>query len=302
MSLVKISDLPAGSSVATTDLFESSQGASAPYTSRRVTGTQVRSFVLGGPVAIPADVVNHVSVSGGALGTTPTIATTSSAADVGLRLQSKGQGRTSLTSELGTLFSAAPNGGITPVNNILAIATATNSAPALVAEGSDANIGLSFNAKGSGFMLLSMGAGGVLQLAPGGSEKMRVDADGRVGIGTSAPGTRLDVSGTVSMTSYREAVFAITDGTTVNLDPNNGSIQTWTLGANRTPGQANWNAGQSITLMVDDGSAFTITWSTLAVVWVTGGGTAPTLNTSGFTTIALWKVGTTIYGARVGDA
>ena len=101
---------------------------------------------------------------------------------------------------------------------------------------------------------------------------------------------------------YTEEVFAITDGTTVNLDPNNGSIQTWTLGASRTPGQANWNAGQSITLMIDDGTAYTITWSTLAVVWVTGGGTAPTLNTSGFTTITLWKVGTTIYGARVGDA
>ena len=101
---------------------------------------------------------------------------------------------------------------------------------------------------------------------------------------------------------YTEEVFAITDGTTVNLDPNNGSIQTWTLGANRTPGQANWAAGQSITLLVDDGSAFTITWTTLAVVWKTDGGTAPTLNTTGETVIALWKVGTTIYGARVGDA
>jgi hypothetical protein len=100
---------------------------------------------------------------------------------------------------------------------------------------------------------------------------------------------------------YTEEVFAVTDGGTVNLDPNNGSIQTWTLGANRTPGQANWAAGQSITLMVDDGSAYTITWSTLAPVWTTDGGAAPTLNTSGFTTIALWKVGSTIYGARVGN-
>lgn len=101
---------------------------------------------------------------------------------------------------------------------------------------------------------------------------------------------------------YTEEVFAITDGATVNLDPNNGSIQTWTLGANRTPGQANWAAGQSITLMIDDGTARTITWSTLAVVWKTDAGVAPTLNTAGFTVVALWKVGTTIYGARVGDA
>jgi hypothetical protein len=102
--------------------------------------------------------------------------------------------------------------------------------------------------------------------------------------------------------NYTETVFAITDGTTVNLDPNNGPIQTWTLGANRTPGQANWAAGQSITLMIDDGSARTITWTTLGVVWETNGGTAPTLNTTGFSVIGLWKVGTIIYGARVGDA
>jgi hypothetical protein len=101
---------------------------------------------------------------------------------------------------------------------------------------------------------------------------------------------------------YTEEVFAVSDGSTVSLDPNNGSIQTWTLGASRTPDQANWAAGQSITLLVDDGSAFAITWTTLAVVWKTNGGTAPTLNTDGFTVIVLWKVGTTIYGARVGNA
>jgi len=102
--------------------------------------------------------------------------------------------------------------------------------------------------------------------------------------------------------SYTETVFTVTDGATVNLDPNNGSIQTWTLGASRTPGQANWAAGQSITLMIDDGTAFAITWSTLGVVWETNAGSAPTLATTGFTVIVLWKVGTTIYGARVGDA
>ena len=101
---------------------------------------------------------------------------------------------------------------------------------------------------------------------------------------------------------YTEEVFAVVDGVTVNLNPNNGSIQTWTLGANRTPGQASWAAGQSITLMVDDGTARTITWTTLAVVWKTNGGSAPTLNTTGYTVIVLWKVGAIIYGARVGDA
>ena len=54
--------------------------------------------------------------------------------------------------------------------------------------------------------------------------------------------------------------------------------------------------------MVDDGTAYTITWSSLPVVWKTDGGSAPGLNLTGETAIQLWKVGTTIYGARVGDA
>jgi len=102
--------------------------------------------------------------------------------------------------------------------------------------------------------------------------------------------------------NYTETVFAVVDTAGAVLDPNNGPIQTWTLGASRTPTQANWAAGQSITLMIDDGTAYAVTWTTLAVVWTTDSGVAPTLKTSGFTTITLWKVGTTIYGARVGNA
>jgi hypothetical protein len=54
-----------------------------------------------------------------------------------------------------------------------------------------------------------------------------------------------------------------------------------------------------MTLMIDDGTAYTVTWSSLSVVWV--GGTAPTLATTGFTVLVLWKVGTTIYGALTGS-
>lgn len=100
---------------------------------------------------------------------------------------------------------------------------------------------------------------------------------------------------------YTEEVFAVS-GTTPALSPTDGSIQTWTLSGNSTPTAGTWAAGQSLTLMIDDGTAYTITWSSLAVTWKTDGGTAPTLNTSGETAIQLWKVGTTIYGARVGDA
>lgn len=100
---------------------------------------------------------------------------------------------------------------------------------------------------------------------------------------------------------YTEEIFAVT-GTTPALSPTNASIQTWTLSGNSTPTAGTWAAGQSMTLMIDDGTAATVTWTTLAVTWKTDGGVAPTLNTTGFTVITLWKVGTTIYGARVGNA
>jgi len=101
--------------------------------------------------------------------------------------------------------------------------------------------------------------------------------------------------------SYTEGIFAVT-GTTPALSPTNATIQTWTLSGNSTPTAGIWANGQSLTLMVDDGTAYTITWTSLAVTWKTNGGTAPTLNTTGYTVIQLWKVGGVIYGARVGDA
>ena len=92
-------------------------------------------------------------------------------------------------------------------------------------------------------------------------------------------------------------MFAIT-GTTPALDPANGTIQTWTLSGASTPTDG-LVAGEAITVMVDDGTANTITWPTM--IWVNNGGSAPTLATTGYTVIAVWKVGTTLYGALVGD-
>lgn len=101
---------------------------------------------------------------------------------------------------------------------------------------------------------------------------------------------------------YTEEVFTITDGASVNLDPANGTIQLWTLGANRTPTATGFDSGQSMLLMVDDGASRDIIWSSVAVTWKTDGGSAPELNLTGFTPILLWKVDSTIFGARVGDA
>ena len=107
-----------------------------------------------------------------------------------------------------------------------------------------------------------------------------------------------------TITGTKETVFTITDGAAFEIDPANGGIQTITLGASRTPKGTNFTAGQSVTLMINDGTAYTITWTdatfgTGGVIWV--GGTAPTLATTGFTVIELWEVGTQVYGALVGN-
>ena len=101
-----------------------------------------------------------------------------------------------------------------------------------------------------------------------------------------------------------EDVFTITDGAAFEVDPGNGSIQLITLGASRTPKCTNFVAGESITLMVNDGSTYTLTWTD--ATWGAGGviwteGTAPTLATTGFTVLQFWKVSTQVYGAHVGD-
>ena len=101
-----------------------------------------------------------------------------------------------------------------------------------------------------------------------------------------------------------EDVFTITDGAAFEVDPGNGSIQLITLGASRTPKATNFTAGESITLMVNDGTAYTITWTDATwgsggVIWK--GGSAPTLATTGYSVIQFWKVSTQVYGASVGD-
>jgi hypothetical protein len=132
------------------------------------------------------------------------------------------------------------------------------------------------------------------------TERMRIDSTGLITIAGSLKDPA--ITGTIL-----EDVYTISDGAAFEIDPGNGSIQLITLGASRTPKVTNFAAGESVTLMVDDGTAYTLTWtdSTFGgsgVVWKTDAGVAPTLNTSGYTVIVLWKVSTQVYGARVGNA
>ena len=97
--------------------------------------------------------------------------------------------------------------------------------------------------------------------------------------------------------SIVEQVFALT-GTAPSLDPSNGTVQTHTLSGATTYTDA-LSDGEAITLMIDDGAGQAVTWPTMT--WINNAGAAPDLATTGYTTVQLWKVGTGLYGALVGD-
>ena len=117
-----------------------------------------------------------------------------------------------------------------------------------------------------------------------------------------APGTATTFTAQQTFKEVKDTVHTITDGAAFEIDPGNGSIQVVTLGASRTPAATNFEAGQVVLLGIDDGTDYTITWSTVNPTWVKAGGTAsaPTLATTGYTWIMLWKVASTVYASEVG--
>lgn len=109
-----------------------------------------------------------------------------------------------------------------------------------------------------------------------------------------APGTATTFTAQQTFAELKEMVYDLAGA---SIDPANGSVQYKALSGNTTFTEA-LEAGQSITLMIDDGTAYTVTWPTTS--WV--GGSAPTLPTSGYGVIVLWKISTTLYGKYIGAA
>jgi hypothetical protein len=92
-----------------------------------------------------------------------------------------------------------------------------------------------------------------------------------------------------------ETVYSLT-GTA--LDPNNGTVQTKTIGANTTFTDS-LSAGESMSLHLTSASSYTITWPT--ITWITGtGNNAPTLTAAD--TLVLFKISTTLYGVWIGSS
>jgi hypothetical protein len=93
-----------------------------------------------------------------------------------------------------------------------------------------------------------------------------------------------------------EEEFTIT-GTTPEINPANGTQQVWTLTGASTP-TFNFATGQSLSLMVDDGTAGTITWPA-GTKFV--GGAAPVLATTGNSGMVIQNRAGTYYVTATGD-
>lgn len=104
----------------------------------------------------------------------------------------------------------------------------------------------------------------------------------------------IDVNGEIIEKVYTNASVA----TSFTLEASNGTIQNLTLSNNVTTITDSLADGEAITLVVDDGSGYAITWSTTK--WV--GGSTPTLDATNKNVIVLWKVGSDLYGMLSGVA
>jgi len=191
----------------------------------------------------------------------------------------------------GTVTSVDVSGGTTGI---------TTSGGPITGSGT-ITLGGTLAASNGGTGLTALGTGVATFLGTPSSANLAAAVTGETGTGALVFGTGAALSGPTFNDGYTEEVFAVS-GSTPALSPTDGSIQTWTLSASSTPTAGTWAAGQSLTLMIDDGTAYTITWTSLSVIWETNAGVAPTLALTGYTVVQLWKVGTQIYGARVGDA
>ena len=138
---------------------------------------------------------------------------------------------------------------------------------------------------------VSIASDSSVSLKHSGSAKLATTATGITATGGTFTGS------VVFEDAINENIFAITDASSVALDPDNGMVQTWTLGANRTATDS-LTTGQSILLIVTASSSnYTLTWPTMK--W--RGGSAPTLGGANATAIELFKVGSQLYGATIGD-
>ena len=116
---------------------------------------------------------------------------------------------------------------------------------------------------------------------------------------TDETGTGLAVfNANPTLTGYTETVYTLGTSGSLALNPANGTVQSCAAAGTITFTDS-LSSGQSISLLLTNGSSYTINYPTITWVSATGN-VAPTLSSNN--TLVFWKISTTLYGALVGKS
>ena len=107
------------------------------------------------------------------------------------------------------------------------------------------------------------------------------------------------MTGNLTLDAYTEKVATLATSGTIALNPATGTTLSCAAAGTVTFTDS-LSSGQSISLLLTNGSSYTINWPA-GTTWVTAAGnTAPTLSASN--TLVFWKISSTLYGALVGKS
>jgi hypothetical protein len=106
------------------------------------------------------------------------------------------------------------------------------------------------------------------------------------------------MTGNLTLDAYTEKVATLATSGSIALNPSTGTTLSCAAAGTVTFTDS-LSSGQSISLLLTNGSSYTINWP--IITWVTAAGnTAPTLSANN--TLVFWKISSTLYGALVGKS
>jgi hypothetical protein len=195
-------------------------------------------------VSHTASAVNYVQATGGATSNSPVISAQGSDAAVALSITSKGTNAIRFLSNNAANLQFRIVGTNTAVNNLAVTGTIATNAPSLSSEGTDTNISMAFQPKGTGAIDLAAGSSGV---------------------NISNGGTVTAITRTATGSAYTSAPTA-----TVSAPTTAGGVQataTSLMGINVigiVSGGTGYTVGNTLTLVGGTGTVATLTVSTVS--------------------------------------